>query len=239
MFICDGHVSNLSDQFLDLANKNNIDILAFPSHTSTLLQPLDSVPFRELKKFWKLTVHEFVQQHSTLDKEDFLHLIRGPLHQAHNPLYIEKAWKKTGLWPLNPSKAVLQPPLSQEQIQERIKSLYTIPIVASPKKKSIKKYLTTKGKVITAPGIRDYLRQERERIEKEALEKAQRKGEKKALKEQKEKEKEENKKKREEKKTNQIETKKMKEEEKQRKKEEKDRVKTKQQTKKTSKRKRS
>ena len=102
------------------------------------LRPLDNMPFRELKRTWKNTVHEFVQTHATLGKKDFLQLIRGPLHQAHNPQYIEKAWKKTGFWPLDSSK-VVPSTLTSEELEERTKSLYVITTIFREEKKSIKK----------------------------------------------------------------------------------------------------
>ena len=88
LFICDGHKSNLALEFISLANDNRIDILVMPSHSSTLLQPLDNLPFRELKKNWKTSVHEWVQTHTSLDKEDFIELLRGPLHAGHNPSFL-------------------------------------------------------------------------------------------------------------------------------------------------------
>ena len=102
---------------IEFASTHNIDILCFPSHIATnLLQPLDAVPFKELKRLWKARVHDFVQEHAKIDKQNFLELLRGPLYGAMNPQYIEKgkspffvlkhwlAFQKTGMWPLNKSK---------------------------------------------------------------------------------------------------------------------------------------
>lgn len=56
LFICDGHNSNLSTTFLSFASKHNIDLLALPSHSSSFLQPLDNIPFKELKRAYKQVV---------------------------------------------------------------------------------------------------------------------------------------------------------------------------------------
>ena len=39
-------------QFLKLMNDNKIVVLAFPSHTTHVIQPLNNVPFAQLKTAW-------------------------------------------------------------------------------------------------------------------------------------------------------------------------------------------
>ena len=78
-------------------------------------------------------------------------------YTKHTPQYIEKACQKTGLWPWDLSK--LQASfLTKEQLEEKVKSLYVVPTVIPSEKKSIKKYLTTKGKIVTESSIRNYLK---------------------------------------------------------------------------------
>ena len=52
LLIIDGHKSHLYNLPLyEAMRANNIEILTIPSHTSHLLQPLDSVPFAQLNKY--------------------------------------------------------------------------------------------------------------------------------------------------------------------------------------------
>jgi len=176
LFICDGHVTNLTIELLKKAQENNVDILAFPSHSTTLLQPLDVLPFQQLKKAWKQAVHEFVQTHDRISKGDFLQLIRGPLHHAHNPGYIEKAFLQTGIHPLDPSQVTKKISLSKEEKEKALEKILTVPKTME-RVKSVKKYLTREGKLLSAVSVVDLLTQEKEDREKEKQEKEARKKE--------------------------------------------------------------
>lgn len=175
IFICDGHTTNLSLGLLKKAAANNIDILAFPSHSTTLLQPLDVIPFKQLKKSWKEVVHRFIQTHTKLGKGDFLRLVRGPLHHAHNPLYIERAFTITGIYPLDEVKLKeFNSVLTPEQQKIAIKNILSVPQTIPFQKKSIKKYLTTNGKLLTASSVIQLLKEEKKMKEEEKEEKKRR-----------------------------------------------------------------
>ena len=42
-------------------NENNIVVLAFPSHTTHVMQPLDDVPFAQLKTKWYEAMQLYVR----------------------------------------------------------------------------------------------------------------------------------------------------------------------------------
>ena len=53
LLLMDSHNSHTCNyQFLKLMNDNNIVVLAFPARTTHVMQPLDDVPFAQLKTAW-------------------------------------------------------------------------------------------------------------------------------------------------------------------------------------------
>ena len=65
LLIMDSHISHTFNfQFMKLMNDNNIVVLALPSHTSHLLQPLDDIPFANLKTEWYKAIKLFMRAHS-------------------------------------------------------------------------------------------------------------------------------------------------------------------------------
>ena len=53
LLLMDSHNSHTFNyQFLKLMNDNKIVVLAFPAHTTHVMQPLNDVPFAQLKTAW-------------------------------------------------------------------------------------------------------------------------------------------------------------------------------------------
>ena len=53
LLLMDSHsLHTFNYQFLKLMNDNKIVVLAFPAHTTHVMQPLDDVPFAQLKMAW-------------------------------------------------------------------------------------------------------------------------------------------------------------------------------------------
>jgi len=50
LLIFDGHSSRISSSVVDLALKNNVELLCLPAHTSSILQPLDVVACSSLSR---------------------------------------------------------------------------------------------------------------------------------------------------------------------------------------------
>ena len=60
LLIIDGHKSHLYNLPLyEAMRANNIETLTIPPHTSHLLQPLDSVPFTQFKKYWESNLMKY------------------------------------------------------------------------------------------------------------------------------------------------------------------------------------
>ena len=49
LLLVDGHKSRVTQETAELAHKNNIDLMLFPSHTNHILQPLDVSVFKPFK----------------------------------------------------------------------------------------------------------------------------------------------------------------------------------------------
>ena len=64
ILLMDSHNSHTFNfQFIQLINKNNIEVLALPSHTTHCLQPLDDdAPFTNFKNFWYEGIDDYVKK---------------------------------------------------------------------------------------------------------------------------------------------------------------------------------
>ena len=64
LLIIDGHKSHLYNlPFYEAMRANNIEFLTIPSHTSHVLQPLDSVPFAQFKRNWESNLRKYNSSH--------------------------------------------------------------------------------------------------------------------------------------------------------------------------------
>lgn len=89
--------------------KNSYKILAvaFPAHTSHILQPLDGLPFMQYKRIHRRAIND--QAHLGgyfYDKIDFLANIARVRAEAFTPRVIRNGFSARGLWPLNPKLIV-------------------------------------------------------------------------------------------------------------------------------------
>jgi len=104
LLIVDGHNSHYTIAFLMYARENLILVLCYPAHTTHIYQGLDVVIFAVLKHFlmeerdkW---FHTWAQ---AMDKNNFLAIYSAAHVCALTPENVKSAFKKTGVWPYNPS----------------------------------------------------------------------------------------------------------------------------------------
>ena len=74
LLLIDAHKSHIYNlHFIRLMVRNNIKVLAIPSHTSHIIQPLDSTPFANFKVAWNsaLIDYLFTSVGSRMPKQDF------------------------------------------------------------------------------------------------------------------------------------------------------------------------
>jgi hypothetical protein len=112
LLILDGHSSHITTQVIRFCVASKIIPLCLPPHTTHHLQPLDVGIFAPLASAYKSGVRErskFIVSYS-IDKVDFLEIYRTARDQAITNENIRKAWKTSGLEPLNPEIALAKLP---------------------------------------------------------------------------------------------------------------------------------
>ncbi|CAK5278846.1 unnamed protein product [Mycena citricolor] len=104
LLVVDGHNSRYSLELLRLARSLRIHILCYPAHGTHVYQGLDVVIFSPLKREWTNAKLEFSRrERQPVNKTNFLK-IYGQAHlKAMTETNIKTAFRKTGVWPFNPS----------------------------------------------------------------------------------------------------------------------------------------
>ncbi|KIK19723.1 hypothetical protein PISMIDRAFT_658664 [Pisolithus microcarpus 441] len=104
LLLVDGHNSHYTKEFSDYARENNIHILCYPAHTTHIYQGLNVVIFRPLKHYWteERDQYESSKQHK-IDKTNFVSIYARAHKKALTPETVRAAFRKTGVWPFNPS----------------------------------------------------------------------------------------------------------------------------------------
>jgi hypothetical protein len=111
IILLDGHSSHLYNiDLMNLMKANNIAVASLPPHTTHLLQPLDDVPFANLKKVWNsklLDKNEGVVGRQ-LSKEEVMHLFFESWTEAVTPETVKAGFRNTGIWPADSAVAKLK-----------------------------------------------------------------------------------------------------------------------------------
>jgi len=78
LLVFDGHNSHLSTRVVDIAMKNNIQLLCLPVHTSSILQPPDVGVFKGVKAAWRKCLHDYYDdtRYCNIDKRAFPDLLK-------------------------------------------------------------------------------------------------------------------------------------------------------------------
>jgi hypothetical protein len=96
----DGHSSHDSSELVDNAYNKNIKILAYPSHTTHVLQGLDVVCFAQLKAKHAEKIREFKENNNvTLTHKFFLRTFGPAFLEAFTPETVKTAFSATGIYP--------------------------------------------------------------------------------------------------------------------------------------------
>lgn len=111
----DGHNSHINMRFLDWCNENRVFVAMYPSHSTHRLQPLDVSCFSPLAIRYTQHLDQWIAKHGgiiSLNQSDFYNLFKLSLIEAFTEKNILSGWRKTGLYPLNPSIVLkqLKPP---------------------------------------------------------------------------------------------------------------------------------
>ncbi|KAJ8301133.1 hypothetical protein KUTeg_020120 [Tegillarca granosa] len=100
----DGHTSHVSLHLIEWAKSENIILFVIPPHTSHLLQPMDVGCFAPFQKLYNRECHSFVKKNGgqVVTRNDVCHLASEAYTQALSHNNIVSAFRKSGVYPLNP-----------------------------------------------------------------------------------------------------------------------------------------
>jgi hypothetical protein len=105
LLILDGHGSHLTMDFIEYCDRNRILLATYPPHSTHTLQPLDVVMFKPLSSAYSAQVASFMERSQGLtpmSKRDFYPMFMAAWEASFKEETILKAFKATGLSPLNP-----------------------------------------------------------------------------------------------------------------------------------------
>ena len=99
----DGYGSHYTKEFIDYCESAGIIPFGLPAHVTHLLQPLDVCVFQPLKHYHAKAIDLIVRDgYVAITKLEFLGFIEEIRKQAFKEKTILSAFKKTGIFPLNP-----------------------------------------------------------------------------------------------------------------------------------------
>ena len=105
--ILDGHGSHLTPDFQDFCTQYKIVLLCLPPHTSHMLQPLDIAVFSPFKHYFRRAIERRLQAGALkFPKTEFLETYQKVRPQALTEKNIKSGFRKAGLVPFNPQKAL-------------------------------------------------------------------------------------------------------------------------------------
>ena len=106
LFIMDGHGSHMSIDLIELARSNGVHILCLPSHTMHVLQPLDVGVYKSFKSHFSKACSKCLAANPgrVTTSNKLASLVTEAWPQSHTPLNVMSGFKKSGIFPLNPSE---------------------------------------------------------------------------------------------------------------------------------------
>ncbi|KAG1727550.1 DDE superfamily endonuclease-domain-containing protein [Suillus paluster] len=96
----DGHSSHEQRAIQRAAYDNGVIIHAFPSKTTHKIQPLDVGMFSSVQRPWTKHCDKCLADGVEIDRYNFIHEYMA-IHHVITPELVQKAFKKTGIYPLN------------------------------------------------------------------------------------------------------------------------------------------
>ena len=106
LLIYDGHSSHISIEAIDLARKNDINLLCLPAHGTHILQPLDLSIMRSFKLNISKASTAFMVENpgKVITEYDICGILGKAWPQSLTPVNIMSGFCKSGIYPLNPGK---------------------------------------------------------------------------------------------------------------------------------------
>lgn len=122
LLLLDAHKSHINNiQFLILMVCNNIEVMAIPSHTSHILQPLDSTPFVNFKTAWSTNMikYSFTSVGCKIPKKDFWLVFWPTWKNSMTTAVLQSGFCKTFMFPINSNtinSLALGPSLAKDNV---------------------------------------------------------------------------------------------------------------------------
>ncbi|KAJ8877606.1 hypothetical protein PR048_022061 [Dryococelus australis] len=120
ILLMNSHASHVSEGVINLAKASEVFILTFPSHTIHLLQLLNVGVYRPFKQAWgkSLSNHTTQSPGQKPKRSDFHRLMKPAFYSAFSPETIISSFRKTGIYPFNPS-ALTDDAISTSKLTEK------------------------------------------------------------------------------------------------------------------------
>ena len=105
LLIVDGHASHMSIEAIEFAKSNDIHVLCLPSHTTHILQPLDIGVLKSFKSHFSRACTKFMADNPgwVITTDVLAFIIAEAWPHSFTQLKIMSGFRKSGLFPLNPS----------------------------------------------------------------------------------------------------------------------------------------
>ncbi|CAF4340713.1 unnamed protein product [Rotaria socialis] len=120
-----------SVEFIKLAMTNGVQLECLPTHSTTILQPLDAVTLTKLKTAWRKLLHQhnFKTNSAPIDKVKFAYLIKDLWQNNLLKSHCQGGFAKADIYPFDPravSKEKLLSPPSSIGVHDNQVSLPTV-----------------------------------------------------------------------------------------------------------------
>ena len=106
LLIVDGHSSHVNIAFIDMCDRLRILVMILPPHSTHRLQPLDVGLFQPLATAYSNELNSLMHKGESfviMTKRMFQPMFKRAQEASFIPKNIESAWRKTRIWPFQPS----------------------------------------------------------------------------------------------------------------------------------------
>lgn len=116
LLLLDQHSAHLFNfEFMNLMKRKQIMVCSFPPHTSHLLQPLDDIPFAQLKVQWNNRLHQFnnAKLGAKPSKGTLIQMLSDVWDKSLSVVNVVHGFYNTGVHPTNLQAKKLLPTLGE------------------------------------------------------------------------------------------------------------------------------
>ena len=105
LLLLDGHISHCLPALIESAVKNNVILLALPSHTTHICQPLDVAVYKSFKCHVSKLINygKMMRGDFWVGKKDVASIIRKPFEDSMSISNTKSGFKKCGIYPYSPN----------------------------------------------------------------------------------------------------------------------------------------